>query len=75
MKTPFFRTGCLMLLAAALAACVDGDDPGGAAGMASALAALGSDFQAAFNQGRNDTPINVDLATLTLDRTAEPFEF
>ncbi|WP_299506830.1 hypothetical protein [uncultured Roseobacter sp.] len=75
MTTFSFRAGCLILVAVGLVACVDGEGASGEAGVASAVAAFGSDFQMAFNQGRNDTPINVDLVTLTLDRTAEPFEF
>ncbi|MBW4707422.1 hypothetical protein KX928_06450 [Roseobacter sp. YSTF-M11] len=76
MKKLSLRTACLMLLATGLVACGGGGGGGnGATGLAAALSALGSDFQMAFNQGRNDAPINVDLATLTLNRTAEPFEF
>ncbi|MGC3939111.1 hypothetical protein ACOTTU_15015 [Roseobacter sp. EG26] len=75
MNTPYVRAGCFALIAALLAACSGDDAVGGQTGLAAALAALGSDFQTAFNQGRNDAPINVDLATLTLNRTAEPFEF
>lgn len=79
MKTISFRIGCLMLLATGLVACSDDDNPGAGASaggrLTAAVARQGNDFRMAFNQGRNDTPINVDLVTLTLDRTAEPIEF
>lgn len=73
MRTFSFRVICSLGLATALVACDDSDGP--VDGLTTALQALGSDFQTAFNQGRNDTPINVDVARLTLNRTAEPFEF
>ncbi|MDW3181816.1 MULTISPECIES: hypothetical protein [unclassified Roseobacter] len=73
MRTFSFRIICALGLATALVACDDSNGP--VDGLTLALQSLGSDFQAAFNQGRNDTPIDVDMVRLTLDRTAEPFEF
>ncbi|WP_299783232.1 hypothetical protein [uncultured Roseobacter sp.] len=73
MKTFSFRVICALGLATGLVACDDSDGP--LDGLSLALQSLGSDFQTAFNQGRNDTPIDVDVARLTQKRTAEPFEF
>lgn len=75
MRPLSFRIGCLMLLATGLVACSDSDNRSADGRLTAAVARQGNDFRMAFNQGRNDTPINVDLVTLTLDRTAEPIEF
>ncbi|APE42002.1 hypothetical protein BOO69_00190 [Sulfitobacter alexandrii] len=57
----------LAVCAAILVACGGGD------GIANGLALLGGDFNRAFQQNPNDTPISLDNIALVLTPEREPF--
>ncbi len=68
MKQSHTRFYVLALILVGLAACGGGRKPVAGVGV------LGNTFQQAFNQGPNDTPIDVSNADLVLLLTQDPFE-